>query len=139
MSEAISHPRPQPQDDLDDAFWAHCAKGVLCFQRCSDCGTWRHLPRYVCAQCGSSTWEWEASSGRGRIFSWTVTHQAMHPAFAKRVPYATVVVELEEGVRLVSGLHDCPLEELRLDLSVEVVFEKLSDEVSIPLFRKAAA
>src|SRR3546814_12553085 len=69
----------------------------LCFQQCTGCGRHRHVPRYMCPFCGSPDWEWQESAGRGKVFSWTVTWRAMHPAFADQLPYATVVVEMDEG------------------------------------------
>jgi uncharacterized OB-fold protein len=125
---------PSP-DGLNAEFYAQCAKGQLCFQRCDACGTWRHPPRPMCARCGGWQWRWHPSSGRGRIYTWTVTHQAMHPAFADDTPYAVVVVELDEGVRLVSGLRDLTPAALALDLPVEVVIEKVSDTIALPYFR----
>ena len=62
-------------------FYRWAARGELRLQRCADCGTWRHPPRHRCAACGSRASTWEPVSGRGRIFSWTVTHQALDPAF----------------------------------------------------------
>lgn len=126
---------PSPEG-LNAEFYAQCAKGRLYFQRCGQCGAWRHPPRIMCARCGSWRWSWQPSSGRGRIYSWTVTHQAMHPAFADQTPYAVVVVEMEEGVRLVSGLRDLPLSELRLDLPVEVMLEHVSETMALPFFRR---
>ena len=125
-------PVPSPEDELKAEFWEHCANEKLCFQKCRDCGTWRHLPRYLCAQCHSANWQWAESSGRGVIFSWTVTHRPMHPAFTPYLPFAAVIVELEEGIRLVSGVRDISNEDLALDLPVEVVFEKVSDSMSLP-------
>lgn len=128
-------PAPRPQTDLDEAFWAHCAEGRLSFQRCTDCGSWRHMPRLMCPQCGSDAWSWQASSGIGRLFSWTRVHRAMHPAFAADAPYLVAIVELEEGVRLLSGLRGIPPEALRLDLPVEVVFEAQEEGGALPYFR----
>jgi len=133
-----SRPIPSPEG-LNAEFYAHCARGELRFQRCTECGTWRHLPRYMCARCGSERSTWERSSGRGRVYSWTVTHQAMHPAFASRVPYAVVVVELEEGVRMVGNLQNLAPADLELGLPVEVVLDRLSDEVALPSFRPIAS
>jgi uncharacterized OB-fold protein len=128
-------PLPRPDDDLVAAFWEHCSAGRLCFQRCADCGAWRHLPRVLCAQCGSPRWQWSPSSGRGRIFSWTVTHQPFIEGFPEAVPYAVIVVELEEGVRMVSGLRGMEPAELRLDCPMEVVFERVADDRMMPFFR----
>jgi uncharacterized OB-fold protein len=128
-------PLPQPDDDLVAGFWEHCSQGRLCFQRCTDCGTWRHLPRILCANCGSPKWQWSPSSGRGRIFSWTVTHQPLVKNFPEQVPYAVIVVELEEGVRMVSGLRGMAPADLTLDCPVEVVFENAGDGAKLPFFR----
>ena len=128
-------PLPQPDDDLVAEFWAHCAREELRFQRCSACMTWRHLPRLRCARCGSGAFSWERSSGRGRVHSWTITHQAPLRAFASRTPYAVLVVELEEGVRMVAGLVDANPDVLRLDLPVELVFEHVALDAALPQFR----
>jgi uncharacterized OB-fold protein len=135
QSGVFTGPLPQPDDDLVAAFWEHCAREELRFQRCTGCGTWRHLPRLRCAQCASPEFTWERSSGRGRVYSWTVTHQSPIRAFAARAPWAVLVVELEEGVRMVAGLVDAKPDVLRLDLPVEVVFERVSPEWALPQFR----
>ncbi len=129
-------PLPRPEG-LDVEFFEHCAKRRLCFQRCRSCGHWRHVPRLMCATCGSPDWEWSQSSGRGKIFSWTVTHQAMHPAFANDVPYVVALVELEEGVRMVTGLRGFEPDQLALDLPVVVSFEDVGEGVLLPYFRPA--
>jgi uncharacterized OB-fold protein len=131
-------PRPRPVlDGTTGEFYAHCARGELRFQRCSTCGAWRHPPRVLCAVCGSPRWGWERSSGRGRVFSWTVVHQAMHPAFAPLVPYAVVVVETDEGVRIVANLGGVGPEAVRLGLPVTVAFERVDDALTLPTFRPA--
>lgn len=135
---AVSRPAPMPEG-LNAEFYQHCAQGELCFQRCTDCGTWRHLPRVMCAHCGSDQWSWQRASGRGRLFSWTVTHQAMHPSFAGDVPYIVAVIELDEGVRMVSGVRNLPPDRLQIDLPMEVTFEHVSEDIALPYFRLRAA
>src|SRR3546814_14820389 len=76
-------PRPRPQDPVEQEFWKRCQDGNLYFQRCGGCGCFRHLPRYMCAKCGSPEFSWERSSGKGTLFSWTVTHQALHPEIGR--------------------------------------------------------
>jgi uncharacterized OB-fold protein len=116
-------------------FYAWAARGELRLQHCSDCGAWRHPPRHRCAACGSLAATFESVSGRGRIFSWTVTHQQLDPAFA--VPYAVVVVELEEGPRLVGNLLGLAPADLALDLPVTAELEPVSDAVALVHFRSA--
>jgi uncharacterized OB-fold protein len=131
------HSKPEPRgDSLNGEFYEHTAKGELRFQRCDDCSTWRHMPRHTCAKCGSSKWHWALSSGRGSLYSWTVTHRAFHPAFNDDVPYGTAVVELEEGVRIISQIPDLPVADYRLGLALEVIFVKRG-EFTLPMFKPA--
>jgi uncharacterized OB-fold protein len=107
------------------------ATGVVHLQRCDACATWRHPPRILCAVCGSEAWSWQPISGRGRVFTWTITHRATDPAFAEHMPYAIVVVEMEEGPRLVGNLLELAPSELRVDLPVHVVLDHRSDAVAL--------
>lgn len=133
----MSYTKPLPLlEGFAGEFYAWCKKGELRFQRCSDCRAWRHVPREMCAECSSMTWTWERSSGRGSIFTWTVTAMPLHPAFKGATPYAPVVVEMEEGVRIVSEMVDTKPEDLRIDMAVEVAFEAVTDEVTLPKFRR---
>ncbi|MCR9096399.1 MAG: Zn-ribbon domain-containing OB-fold protein [bacterium] len=130
-------PRPGPRAEtlLDDEFWQHCTQERLCFQVCDDCETWRHLPRMMCAQCGSAKWAWQQSAGRGHLYSWTVTHQAMLPQFASEVPYVVAVVEFDEGVRMVSQLRGVETDELEIGIPLELYFERFEDGFALPMFR----
>ncbi len=140
MSDPLASERPLPTlEGLNGDFHRHCAEGRLAFQACCGCGTRHHPPRMQCPRCGSSDMEWVASSGQGKIFTWTVTHQALHPAFADEVPYAVVVTELEEGVRLVSGIRDMQPADLEIGLPVEVVLERVADGVVLPFVRPRSA
>ena len=125
----------RPPDGLAAEFYRHCARGELRFQRCRDCGRWRHPPRILCPECNSSDWSWERSTGRGRVYSWTVTHQPLHPAYADVLPYAVLVVEMDEGVRVVAGLCDLEPSQLALDLPVEATLHPVSDDVGLVFFR----
>jgi len=132
-----AYKRPLPRRrGMAGEFYEFCKKHELRFQRCTACGTWRHVPRDMCAKCGSFNWEWAKSSGKGKLFSWTTAMQPMLPQFADLVPYSPVIIEIDEGVRLVSWLTDVPPEELRLSLPVEVVFDEVTSEVTLPKFRK---
>jgi len=131
--------RPLPElEGLAGEFYAHCRRGELRFQRCRACSSWRHVPREMCPSCGSWEWTWERSSGRGRLFSWTVVTRGLHPAFRDACPYAPAVIEMDEGVRLLSELVGCPAERLEIDAPVEVVFSKRTEEVTLPCFRRIA-
>jgi uncharacterized OB-fold protein len=121
-----------------DEFYAWCARGELRLRRCKACDEWCHVPRLICPSCAANTWSWEPVRGTGRLFTWTVVRRAMHPAFVDDVPYAVVVVALDEGPRIVSRMVACPPEELVMDMPVEVVFER-SDRLGervLPCFRR---
>jgi uncharacterized OB-fold protein len=135
-SAAYNKPLPRRRDFGAD-FYGFCKQHELRFQRCKGCGTWRHVPREMCAKCACPQWKWAKSSGRGKVYSWTTVMQPMMPQFADAVPYSPVIVELEEGVRMVSWIIDVPPHELRLDLPVTVVFEDVTPEVTLPKFRRA--
>lgn len=139
MTETPDYPRPLPRlRGFAADFYAYCRKHELRFQRCGDCGRWRHVPRDMCAACGSFGWEWARSSGKGSLFSWTTTMQPMMPQFADLVPYSPVVVELEEGVRMLSWLVDVEADDFALGLPVEVVFDDVTPDVTLPKFRRAS-
>jgi uncharacterized OB-fold protein len=130
----MDKPVPSRAMGLNAEFYDFCRQDDLRFQRCDDCGTWRHPPRVLCASCGSGAWTWTPSSRRGEVYTWTVTHQAMHPAFADDTPYAIVVAEMEEGVRLVAGLLELAPADLRIGLPVEVVFVDRAEGFRLPMF-----
>ncbi len=119
-------------------FYKFCTQHELRFQRCEECRTWRHIPRDMCAKCGSFDWEWARSSGKGTVFSWTTATQPMMPQFADKVPYSPVIVELEEGVRMVTWLTDVKPDELKLGMPVVLTFNDVTPEMSLPMFRRAA-
>jgi uncharacterized OB-fold protein len=131
---AIEKPLPRPTED-SAPYWEAARQGELRMQRCSDCGHIRFPPSLLCARCLSDRCEWTRLSGRGRVFSWIVVHQSQHPAFNADAPYNVVIVELEEGPRLHSTLVDCSTERIAIDMPVEVVFDRINDEITLPKFR----
>jgi uncharacterized OB-fold protein len=71
------------------------------------------------------------------VFTWTVVVRPLHPAFRDDAPYAPAVIEMEEGVRILSTVIDCPPTELEVGMPVEVVFEPQTEEIALPKFRRA--
>jgi uncharacterized OB-fold protein len=133
--QAYNKPLPLMEGPAGE-FYQYCKNQELRFQRCTRCGTWRHVPRDMCAQCGSWKWEWAKSSGRGKLFTWTVVALPMHPAFKDEVPYAVCLIEMEEGPRIVSRIVDVAPHDLRMDMPVEVFFDAVTPEVTLPKFRR---
>ena len=130
-------PLPRPTED-DAGWWEACRRHELVIQRCADCGTFRHTPRPVCFKCRSFNFVWQPVSGRGRIFSYTIAHHAVHPALRERVPYNVIVVELPDadGVRVVSNLVGGDEDPPQIGEEVEVVWEDVAEDISLPRFRR---
>src|SRR6202007_2141857 len=96
-------PLPVPTA-LTEGFWAAAREHRLVVQRCDDCGPLRPHPQERWPGGTSAAWNWAPVSGRGVVYTFTVSHQPFHPAWAGRTPYVVATIELEEGVRMVSDL-----------------------------------
>jgi uncharacterized OB-fold protein len=129
-------PTPAITPDMEPFFDA-ARRQQLALQRCRRCHTFRFPARPICSSCLSTEAEWVSVSGRGEIFSFNVMHQVYHPAFAERVPYAVVLVKLAEGPKMTSNLVGVEPHDIRIGMPVQVVFEKIDDEVTLPKFAPA--
>ena len=118
-------------------FFDAAKRHELVVQRCAQCGKHRFPAREICSSCLSRDATWERVSGRGHIFSYNVMHQVYHPGFASEVPYAVVVVELDEGARMISNLVGVALQDIKIGMPVQVVFEAVTAEVTLPKFKPA--
>ena len=134
----ISKPIPAITPDMRE-FFDGARAGRLMVQKCDNCGTLRFPAHDLCSKCNSTASQWVPVSGRGEVFSFNIMHQVYHPGFAGEVPYAVVVVELEEGCKFISNLLGVKPHDIRCGMPVEVTFEKLNEDVSIPKFRLRAA
>ena len=130
-------PVPQPEP-LTEPFWSAAREGRLVIQRCTACGTFRHLPHVMCAVCQSPESEWVKSAGRGTVFTYTIVTHPVHGAVVDVVPYNVVVVELDDcgGVLVPGNVVDCPPDEVEAGMAVDVVFDRVTDEISVPRFRR---
>lgn len=105
-------------------------------QRCPT-GHVFYYARTHCPQCLSRDLEWVEASGRGTLYSFTICERAQSPDFEPDVPYVVAAIALEEGPRMTSLLVDTPLDQVRCDMPVQVTWQDVSDEVSMPYFRAA--
>lgn len=126
--------------ELSRPFWEATRAGRLALQRCSACGRFQHPPRALCVVCGAADADlsWEVVSGTGVIYAFSVVRRALIPALDDHVPYVLAVIELEEGVRITSLIRGCDKSDLRIGAPVEVAFEVVTPEVTLPVFRPAA-
>ena len=132
MEQPISIPSAH-----DAEFWAAAKNGKLLLQRSMSTGSFQTYPRaHALGGCEHGL-EWVESSGRGVVHTFSIVRRSFYPAL--EAPYVIVVVELEEGVKFTGHLVDCPPDDVRIDMPVEVTFHKLTDEIALPCFRPRAS
>ncbi len=116
-------------------FWEATREGKLIIQKCEDCQKYVFYPRTACPFCFSDNLGWVEASGKGTVYSFTVVENNAPSAFLADMPYVVAMIDLEEGVRMLSNIVECDLKALRCDMPVEVTFEKLNEEFTLPKFR----
>jgi len=132
----LDYNKPVPVADFDSTpFWEGCRQHRLLLQRCSACGHLRFPPSGMCPHCRSTQSKWVAATGRGRLYSWIVVrHPVPREIYAGDVPYVVALVNLEEGVRIPTNMT-CAPEDLMSDMPVEVVFDDVMPNLTLPKFR----
>lgn len=136
MSAATTdRPRPEPSA-LTAEFWAAARRHELVRPRCHACGASFFTPQIACPSCLSEDWSYEASSGRGTVYSSTVVHRAPFPTLP--TPYHVAIVDLEEGWSMLTNLIDAGEAPVAIDTPVEVAFVDVDDELTLPVFRPVA-
>jgi len=129
-------PIPALEEDTRE-FWENCRQHRLTVQRCALCGSFRFAPTPACYECQSFDYEWVESQGIGEVYSWSVTHQAMHPGAIPAVPYNSTVVRLLDcgGAKVLSNLVGVNNEDIRAGMKVKVEWDQISADLSLPRFR----
>jgi uncharacterized OB-fold protein len=136
MSEYL---KPLPYADAETRpYWEWAKKHELRMQRCADCGELRFPPGPMCPSCNSMRDEWVPMSGTGTIYSWVVVHPPVLPAFQADAPYSVVLVQLDDHphLRLVGAVIDIANDELAAGIPLEVVFDDVTPEVTLPKWRR---
>jgi uncharacterized OB-fold protein len=128
-------PRSTPESA---PFWQGCRDHKLLLQYCLACGKHQFYPRVICANCMSEQLEWREANGRGNVETYTIVTRAVSDAYAADVPYVIALITLEEGPRMMSNVIGCDVESVKCGVAVEVVFERWSDEITMPKFRPVA-
>ena len=131
MTLPVSAPTPTPETA---EFWAATAEGRLLLKRCTACAAVIWYPRAICPVCHATTTEWFASSGRGRVYSYTVSRRG-EGAFKDAAPYVLAYVELDEGPRLLTNIVDCDVDAVAIDQQVQAVFVDTGQGSAIIRFR----
>jgi uncharacterized OB-fold protein len=133
---------PMPAANAETVgWWEAAADHRLVVQRCAACGRTRHPPGPVCPRCRSTASEWWQLPGTGTVYTYTIVRQAFIASLQDRIPYVVIAVDLDgaAGARLVSNLVDADLDEVRVGMPVEVVWEDMGPELAVPRFRPTGA
>ena len=132
----MTPPRPLPSPNaLTAPYWQAAHQGELKLPRCEACMKFHFYPRSACPFCGSVNLAWQAVSGTGEVYSYTVVHRAPSTGFAEQVPYVVAVVALDEGPHLMTRLTQVQPGAESIGLRVQVEFERQDDETTLPVFR----
>lgn len=115
-------------------YWDAARRHELRVQKCKRCGDLVHYPKPMCPSCHGTEFEWVKMSGRGKVYSYTVTYKAFHPGFAEDLPYAVGIIELDEGVRMMSSIIGIAPDKVSVGMPVDVVFDDVTPEVTLPRF-----
>jgi uncharacterized OB-fold protein len=131
--------RPLPEaDNVSAPFWAGAAEGKVLYQECPKCGNRQFYPRAMCTAC-AATPEWREASGRGTVHTYTVIRQNWANPFKDELPYVVAMVELDEGVKMMSNITDCEIDDVHIGMAVQAYTEKVEDGLGIVFWRKAEA
>jgi uncharacterized OB-fold protein len=128
----------KPLPDISEGaqpYWDACKEHRLVLPKCRSCGEIYFFPREFCPHCLSGGIEWIEASGKGKIHTYSIVGRPASPSFSDDVPYAVAIIELDEGPRMMSNVCDIAPDEICVDMPVEVVFEDVSESVSLPKFR----
>jgi uncharacterized OB-fold protein len=124
-------------DAATGPYWEAAREQRLVIPRCDDCGRYHFYPRTLCPHCSSPRLKWTQVNGAGAIYSFTIIHRAPSPAFAAAVPYVVAAVKLAEGPHLMTNIVGIAPDAVRIGMPVKVVFQKFSEEITLPVFEPA--
>ena len=134
----MSYEKPLPIIDEDNApSWEYAREHQLRMQKCAGCGHIRFPVSLICPRCHALETEWIRLSGKGKVYSYVIYHQAYHPAYKDDIPYAVAIIQLKEGPRMESNITGCRMEDIEIGMPVELYFDDVTEDVSLPKFRLA--
>jgi len=139
MDDAAQKPRkPLPRPSPESVpYWDAAKNHRLEVQRCNACGQFWFPPSASCPHCLAADFAWTPVSGKGKVYSFVVFHRVYHPSYEGEVPYVVGLVELDEGPRMLTNIVGIPVDKVRCNMPVTVVFDDVAEGVSIPKFTPA--
>jgi len=134
----VTYEKPLPIINEDNVpYWEYAKKHELRMQKCTQCGYIRFPVNIVCPKCHSMEAEWTRLSGQGKVYSYVIYQQAYHPSYKDDIPYAVAIIQLDEGPRMESNITGCQMEDIKIDMPVEVYFDDVTEDISLPKFKPA--
>jgi uncharacterized protein len=131
-----TYTKPLPTiSELNRPYWDGLKRHELRLQKCAGCSTIWSPPAPLCPQCWSRDLVWTQLSGRGRVNSWVVFHQSYFRGFDADLPYNVTEVELDEGPRLLTNLVGIANDQIRAGMPVEIVYDDMTDAITLAKFR----
>ncbi len=136
----VTRPIPVP-NEYTKPFWDAAKQHTLALQRCQSCGHFQHPPYATCVNCMGIDLKFEPVTGGGTIYAYTIMYHTGDQRFSAAVPYASIIVELDAapGALLAGNLLDVPYTEAKVGCRVDVTFQKLNDDFTLPQFKLAAS
>ena len=130
-------PLPDLSNPVFLPFWEAASNKELRFPKCRNCNQFHWYVQILCPHCQSRDMEWVKVKGHGTVYTWTTVRHAFLPEFESRLPFIAVIVLFQDapGIRFIANLVDCKPEDVRIGMAVEIFFQKVNEEVTIPLFR----
>jgi len=136
MSE---YKKPLPQvEPYSQAFWDATKQNKLLIQVCGECDSRIFFPRKQCPECWSEKLDWIEATGKANIYAFSVTYEGVEAAFRDDLPIVLAWVDLPEGIRMQTNIIDCDPDDIEIGQSVEVIFKRATDEITLPFFRPAS-
>ncbi len=118
-----------------EEFWKGTKQKKLLVQHCKDCDANIFYPRKQCPECWSTNLDWSEVGGKATVYAYSVMLDMVEPKFWEDLPYILAMVDLDEGVRMTTRIVECRPEDVQIGMAVEVVFEDITPECSLPMFR----
>jgi uncharacterized OB-fold protein len=138
MTTEYRKPLPRPLNPaFTKPFWEAAKRHELIMPRCTMCDHLFFYPRTECPRCLSGSIGWTPVSGRGRLHSFTIVNQPVHPAFRDDAPHVYAIVQLDEGPRMISNVVECDHPDLQIDMPLVAVFDDVTPEWTLVKFKPA--
>jgi uncharacterized OB-fold protein len=132
--EKYEKPLPEFRPETQP-YWDACKRHKLVLPKCKTCGRFFFYPRALCPNCMSQDLEWVEASGKAKVWTFATHHMGPSKAYKGEPPYVVAMIEIQEGVMMMTNIVNCKPEDVRIGMDVEVVFDDVTSEVTLPKFK----